>query len=302
MDLLTFILSASVAYAIPIIYAGIGGQISLTAGDLNISLEGEMLGGAFVEVAATYFLGSPWLGILAATGAGALLGLFFGVMIVSFRGNVFLVGITFNFLLASLTVLLLGIIFGTRGSFSSPDLIGIPTVPVGMLGSIPVLGPVLASQSYLALLVLPVLLIWAYTLRSTTLGLRLRALGDNPDAIRSAGLDVNRMRLCVQVVCGMLCGLAGAQLALGALTMFSSGMSAGRGFVALAIVLLVWQRPWMLALTALAFGATDGIGIKLQQFEMPGQFPQMLPYAVTLAALIIVSVRRRRLAAGRGTH
>ena len=90
----------------------------------------------------------------------------------------------------------------------------------------------------------------------------------------------------------MLCGLAGAQLALGALTLFSAGMSAGRGFVALAIVILVGQRPWMLVFAALLFGITDGIGIKLQQADMPAQFPQMLPYVVTLLALCIVSMRR----------
>jgi general nucleoside transport system permease protein len=298
MDLLTFILSAALAYAVPIIYAGIGGQISLTAGDLNISLEGEMLGGAFVAVTATYFLGSPWLGIAGAMCAGAMMGLLFGILIVPLKGNVFLVGITFNFLLASLTVLLLGVIFGVRGSFSSPDLIRIPIMPIGPLAGIPVLGPVLSSQTYLAWLVIPLIVLWAYVLRSTALGLRLRALGDNPDAVRSAGLDVNRLRLGVQVVCGMLCGLAGAQLALGALTLFSAGMSAGRGFVALAIVLLVWQRPWLLALVAVLFGATDGIGIKLQQFNMPAQFPQMLPYVVTLLALILVSFRRR-IQAGR---
>jgi simple sugar transport system permease protein len=138
-------------------------------------------------------------------------------------------------------------------------------------------------------------------LRSTPLGLRLRALGDNPDAVRSAGLDVVRMRLGVQVVCGMLCGLAGAQLALGSLTLFSAGMSAGRGFVALAIVILVGQRPWMLVLAALLFGVTDGVGIKLQQADLPAQIPQMLPYVVTLLALCIVSTRRW-YAARRASH
>ena len=292
MDLTVFILAAAIAYAIPIVYAGLGGQISLTAGDLNIALEGEMLAGAFVAVLATYMLGSPWLGIAAALLAGAVLGLLFGVMIVVLKGDVFLVGITYNFLLAALTVLLLGVIFGVRGSFSHPELLGIPTVPIGPLAEIPLLGDVLAGQTWLAWLVVPLVLGWAYVLRSTRIGLRLRALGDNAQAVRSAGLDVARMRLCVQVVCGMLCGLAGAQLALGSLTLFSAGMSAGRGFVALAIVILVGQRPWMLVLAALLFGIADGVGIKLQQADMPAQFPQMLPYVVTLLALCIVSARR----------
>ncbi len=291
MDLIVFITSAALAYAIPIVYAGIGGQISLASGDLNIALEGEMLFGAFVAVAATYFLGSPWLGILCAVIVGAALGLLFGILIVSLKGNVFLVGITYNFLLAALTVLLLGMIFGVRGSFSSPDLIGIPKLPLGTFGDIPFLGSVLSSQTYVAWFLIPVVFLWSYVLRSTPLGLRIRALGDNQEAVRSAGLNVDRMRLGVQIVCGMLCGIAGAQLALGALTLFSAGMSAGRGFVALAIVILVGQRPWMLVLAAFAFGITDGIGIKLQQADVPAQFPQMLPYAVTLLALILVALR-----------
>jgi ABC-type uncharacterized transport system permease subunit len=296
MDLALFILGAALAYAVPIIYAGIGGQISLTAGDLNIALEGEMLAGAFVAVVATYFLGSPALGVAAAMLCGAVLGLVFGLLIVQLKGDVFLVGITYNFLLAALTVLLLGMIFGVRGSFSSPDLLGIPKVPIGPFAEIPLIGPMLSSQTYLAWLVVPVVACWAYVRRATPLGLRLRALGDNPAAVRSAGLSVDGMRLGVQIVCGMLCGLAGAQLALGALTLFSAGMSAGRGFVALAIVLLVGQRAWMLALAAVLFGIVDGIGIKLQQADVPAQIPQMLPYAVTLLALITVSARRRMAA------
>lgn len=301
MDIAVFVISAAIVYAIPIVYAGLGGQISLTAGDLNIALEGEMLAGAFVAVLVTYMFGSPWIGIAGALLAGGGLGLLFGFMIVTLKGNVFLVGITYNFLLAALTLLLLGVIFGVRGSFSSPDLIGIPTVPIGPLAGLPLLGPVLSSQTWLAWLLVPLVVAWGYVLRSTPLGLRLRALGDNPDAVRSAGLDVVRMRLGVQVVCGMLCGLAGAQLALGSLTLFSAGMSAGRGFVALAIVILVGQRPWMLVLAALLFGVTDGVGIKLQQADLPAQIPQMLPYVVTLLALCIVSTRRW-YAARRASH
>lgn len=296
MDLAVFILAAAIAYAVPIIYAGLGGQISLTAGDLNIALEGEMLAGAFVAVLVTYMLGSPWLGIAAAIFVCGVLGLLFGIMIVTLKGDVFLVGITYNFLLGALTVLLLSIIFHVRGSFSSPELIGIPTMPVGPLARVPLLGPALSGQTYIVWLVVPMVLAWDYVLHSTPLGLRLRALGDNADAVRSAGLNVARMRLGVQVICGMLCGLAGAQLALGALTLFSAGMSAGRGFVALAIVILVGQRPWMLVVAALLFGVADSVGIKLQQADMPAQIPQMLPYAVTLLALCAVSARRWRAA------
>jgi len=293
MDLVIFILASAVAYAIPIVYAGLGGQISLTAGDLNISLEGLMLGGAFAAVAGSFLLGSPWLGILAALIAGGVLGGLFGLLIVTLRGNVFLVGIAYNVLLAALTVFLLGVIFGVRGSFSSPDLHGIPIVPVGPLADLPLLGPLLTGQTWLAWFALVAVLAWAYVLRSTRLGLRIRAMGENPDALRSAGLNVNRLRLGVQIVCGMLCGLAGAQLALGSLTLFSSGMSAGRGFVALAIVLLVGQRPWILLLAAILFGMTDGIGIKLQQADIPPQLPQMLPYLATLVSLFLVALRQR---------
>lgn len=294
MDLAVFILASAITYAIPIVYAGLGGQISLTAGDLNISLEGLMLGGAFAAVAGSFLLGSPWLGILAALIAGGVLGGLFGLLIVPLRGNVFLVGIAYNVLLAALTVFLLGLIFGVRGSFSSPELQGIPIVPVGPLAELPLVGPLLAGQTWLAWLALLAVAAWAYVLRSSKLGLRIRALGENPDALRSAGLSVDGLRLGVQIVCGMLCGLAGAQLALGSLTLFSSGMSAGRGFVALAIVLLVGQRPWMLLLAALLFGMTDGIGIKLQQAEIPPQLPQMLPYLATLISLLLVALRQRR--------
>jgi simple sugar transport system permease protein len=293
IDLTIFILASAIAYAVPIVYAGLGGQISLTAGDLNISLEGLMLGGAFAAVAGSFLLGSPWLGVLAALIAGAVLGGLFGLLIVILRGDVFLVGIAYNVLLAALTVFLLGALFGVRGSFSSPDLLGIPTVPVGPLAQLPLLGPLLSGQTWLAWLALVAVLAWAYVLRRTRLGLRIRAMGENPDALRSAGLSVNGLRLGVQVVCGMLCGLAGAQLALGSLTLFSAGMSAGRGFIALAIVLLVGQRPWILLLAAILFGVTDGIGIKLQQADIPSQLPQMLPYLATLVSLFLVALRQR---------
>jgi simple sugar transport system permease protein len=305
MDLATFLLASALTYSVPIILAGIGCQVSLAAGDLNIGLEGMILGGAFTAVATTYFLGSPAFGVLGAVIVGAVLGAVFGWLIVILKGNVFIVGITYNLLLAALTVLLLGLVFGVRGSFSNPDLTGIGSPPLGMLRDLPIIGPALADQTWLAYFAFVVVGGAAYLLRSTPVGLRIRAMGENPEAVRTAGINVERLRLNIQIGCGVLCGLAGAQLALGSLTLFSAGMSAGRGFVALAIVLLVGQRPWFLALAAVLFGIADGIGIKLQTADIPPQLPQMLPYLITLVTLCIISARRQqrnRTEFGRPSH
>lgn len=294
MDVTLFVITSALTLSVPIILAALGGMWSLTVGDLNIGLEGQMLIGAFMAVSVSYATGSTFAGVIAGCVAGILSGLLFGVLIVTFKGDVFIVGITTNILFGALTVMLLGLLFGVKGSFSDPSLEPIARLPLGPIADIPVVGEILGAQSVMFAVMLMLVIASWYVMRFTTLGLRLRVAGEKPEALLTAGIRVPRIRLVVQLVTGLLCGLAGAELAMGSLTLFANDMTAGRGFVALAIVLIVGSRPVLLAVATLGYGILASIGLELAQTGFPPQIPQMLPYLAAIVALVIIGIRRTR--------
>jgi simple sugar transport system permease protein len=165
---------------------------------------------------------------------------------------------------------------------------------VGPIADVPIIGRILGDQSVMfGVMILAVAASW-YVLRFTTLGLRLRIAGEKPEALLTAGIRVPRMRLVVQLVTGLLCGLGGAELAMGSLTLFSTDMTAGRGFVAIGIVIIVGSRPVILAVSTLGYGILASIGLDLQQTGFPPQIPQMLPYLAAIVAMVLIAVRRTR--------
>lgn len=269
----------------PILFAALAGALCQRAGVFNISLEGTMLVGAFAAVAGSWYTGSAWLGVLVAVVVGAAYSLVLAVGHVSLGGDSIVLGVAINLLAVGLTSFLIRTVFGTRGTFSDPTLQGLGDI----LGGIPVVGghSLLVYLSWLAVPALAVLLYrhpW---------GLRLRGVGERPEAAASLGVSVTRYRYGVILAGGALCGLAGAQLALGNVTLFSENMTAGRGWIAVVAVMLGRALPYGVLAAAVLFGLAEAFGFRLQGIGLPQQATDAAPYVVTLLALFVSSARIR---------
>lgn len=264
----------------PVLLAALGGAICAKAGVFNVGLEGFMLVGAFAAVAGSWFTGSAWVGVLVGMLAGAGMAALLAIASVKYGGDEIIVGIALNLLAVGLTAFLLRTMFGRQGTFTDPDLQGLPTV----FGQTPL--------TYAAWLLVPMLAIF---LRRHVWGFRLQGVGEAPEAARSLGIDTARYRYGAVLASGVLCGLAGAQLSLGNVVLFSHNMTAGRGWVAVVAVLLAQAAPFGVLLAALLFAGAEAFGFRLQGVGLPSQLASATPYMLTLLALIVASVRSRRV-------
>ena len=271
----------------PILFAALAGALCQRAGVFNISLEGTMLVGAFAGVAGSWYVGSAWVGVVLAVVAATGYSLILAVGHVSFGGDAIVLGVAINLLAVGLTSFLIRTVFGTRGTFSDPALQGLPDLDLGGI-------PVLSGHSllvYLSWLAVPGLAVLLYR---HPWGLRLRGVGERPDAAASLGVSVTRYRYGVILAAGALCGLAGAQLALGNVTLFSENMTAGRGWIAVVAVMLGRALPYGVLAAAVLFGLAEAFGFRLQGAGLPQQATDAAPYVVTLLALFVSSARIRR--------
>jgi simple sugar transport system permease protein len=295
MNIFKGLINGMIAGATPILLAALGGTYTYYAGIFNIAMEGMMLAGAFGAVLGSYFFHSWLAGLLCAILGSTLLALIFILFAVVLKTDEFITGIALNLFAVGATTYLLRQIFAVKGAFSSPEILPIPRLHLAGLEKVPVLGEILSGQNLLVYLMLAALLLSVYVIFKTRFGLRLRAAGYNAPSLDSSGVRTAVIRVWALLICGVLCGLAGAYLSLGYVTLFSENMSAGRGWISLAAVILVNGNPWGIALISLLFGFTDGLGLWLQQ-SLPSQFTAMVPYLATLAALYFYSMRRKRLA------
>jgi general nucleoside transport system permease protein len=285
-------------FVTPLLLAGLGGAICERAGVFNIGLEGMMLTGAFAAVTGAYFAGSPYAGALAAAGAGAVMGLIFAEFNLRRGGDPIVVSIAINLFAAGTTAFLLRVIFDVTGTFNSPRIAGFEPVRIAAVAAIPIAGPIVSGQSllfYLSVLATPALhLLFTHH----RLGLRIRAAGDNPAGLMAGGVNPQQVRLIALVLCGALCGLAGAQLSIANVHLFVENMSAGRGWIAVVAVLLTRGQPWPLFFITVLFGMVDSLSFRVQGLGMPQQFTDMMPYVATLVVLTLLSWRHSKSQAG----
>ena len=275
MILLAF-LAQTLRIAIPYLFAASGGVISERSGLIGLGLEGYMLGGAFCGAVASYYSGSPWIGLLGAIGGGAVLALLYAVTAIRFRADQVVVGIAVNLLVTGATRFFLRLAF--HSSSNSPRVPGFGAEQSGTgLGS-------LASNPLIWLGILAVA-VMAWLLYRTPYGLRVRAAGEHPEAALSVGVPVDRVRYIAAALSGMLAALGGAYLALDQ-HQFSAEMTAGRGFIALAATIFGRWDPLRAALACLFFAAAETLQIQLQGAQViPSQFVEMIPYVLTIVAL-----------------
>ena len=300
MDFLTLlqVLDSTVRLATPLLLACLAGLYSERAGVFDIGLEGKMLAAAFLSAGVAYVTGSVWLGLVAGIAASVALSAIHGLASITFRGNQLISGVAINFLAAGLTVLIAQNWFKQGGR--TPSLIGGGrweniTLPFAeTLSGVPVLGPIYAELIsghsllvYVAFAMVP--LTW-WILFRTRFGLRLRAVGEAPEAVDTAGVSVVGLRFAAVGICGILCGIAGSYLATGLQAGFVKDMTAGRGFIALAALIFAKWRPWYALGACLLFGLLQAVALRYQNIDLGGvvipvQVMDALPYILTVVIL-----------------
>ncbi|HLM01064.1 MAG TPA: ABC transporter permease [Pyrinomonadaceae bacterium] len=272
-------LFSAIRLATPLIFAALGGLFSERSGVINIALEGLMLAGAFTAAVATYELGNPYLGLLCGMAAGAALAFIYAIATIKFEADQVVSGMAINFLMFGLPALLSGAIYDSAGS----------TQQIAKENLLPEYFNRISIASILAFALVPVC--W-YVLYKTPFGLRLRATGENPAAADAAGVSVIRLRYTAVVISGVLAAAGGAYLSIGQSSLFTRNMTAGRGFIALAALILAKWRPVPVLVACLFFGLTEALTIQIQGVyklpsgeDIPVQFIHMIPYVLTIIVL-----------------
>lgn len=287
-DDLTFFsdyLVASLRLAVPLAFAALGGLYSERSGVLNIALEGMLLTGAFASAATSFLTNNVWLGVLAALIAGGLVGLLHALLCVTLRVDQLVSGLAINLVASGLTSFLPRLIFSGGGA---QRLSGIEAIRIPGLANLPIVGTLLFNQDILVYFLIFLVLFTTYLLFYTSPGLTLRAVGEYPRAALAAGISVPLVRYLCVIISGCLAGLGGAYLTLVQVKFFAEGMSAGKGFIAIAALIFGKWHPVGTALACLLFGATEALQLRIQALgaNIPYQFLVMLPYAIALLALV----------------
>ncbi len=299
IDILVSILGSAIRLSIPLIFTALAGLFSERAGIFDIGLEGKMLAAAFASACAAYVTGSAWMGLMAGILVSIAFSIVHGFASITNRGNQIVSGVAINFIVAGLTIVLGQAWFGQGGR--TPQLANTArftpiTLPgVDLVRDIPVLGPLYANVisgnnilTYLAFLAVPIS--W-WILYRTRFGLRLRAVGENPGAVDTAGISVEWLRYRAVICAGVLCGLSGTYLAIAQSAAFIKDMSAGKGYIALAALIFAKWKPVPVMFACLLFGFLDAIANFMQGKSVPliGEVPvqifQAMPYVLTCILL-----------------
>lgn len=261
------LIASSIRLATPLILAALGGLYSERAGVINIALEGLMLAGAFTAAVVTYFSRNPWVGLLAAIAAGVVVAAIHAVACIRYKADQVVTGTAINILFLGVPALLSGALFDSTGAT--------PQIPQeDLLRTAPII---------IAFVLVP--LTW-YVLNRTPFGLRLRAVGENPEAADTAGVNVARIRYTGVLLSGALAAMGGAYLSIGQSSLFTRNMTAGRGFIALAALIFGKWRPVQTMLACLFFGLAQAIAIQMQGVaNIPVQFIEIIPYVLTIIVL-----------------
>jgi simple sugar transport system permease protein len=276
---LLILIFSTIRGATPLIFAALGGMFSERAGVINIALEGLMLAGAFTAAVVTYELQNPYIGFVAGMAVGAAVALVFAVAVIKFEADQVVTGFAISLLMLGLPAVVSSRIYDSAGS----------TQQIAKEFLLPEFWNRLPLAAILAFALVPIC--W-YVLYKTPFGLRIRAVGENPEAADAAGVNVIRLRYSAVIISGILAAAGGAYLSIGQSSLFTRGMTAGRGYIALAALILAKWRPFPVLFACLFFGFTEALATNLQGVyklpsgeDVPVQFIQMIPYVLTIIVL-----------------
>jgi simple sugar transport system permease protein len=284
LNVLVGILTSGIRLATPYLYAAIGETFSQRSGVLNLGVEGQMLLGAFTAFYVVLNTGNLWLGILGAMIVGALMGLAMAFVTVNLHAQQGISGIGFYLFGLGMSNFLFQRMVGTVETVQGFPVIGIP-----LLSKIPIFGNIFFNQNilvYLAFLLVPVA--W-FVLYKTNLGLKIRSVGENPEAADSVGVNVKRIRYFTVILGGTLSGIGGASLSIALLNVFQQNMTAGLGFIAVALVYFGGWRPWGVLAGALLFSMVNALQLWIQVLGVPiaSELAVMMPYILTIVVLVL---------------
>lgn len=261
--------------ALPLLLAALGILLSSKSGIINLGMEGNMMFSAFFGVVAAYYTGSAWIGMLCAIASAVVFSLLFGYFVIRGKADQVVCGIGFNFFAAGTTAVMLSALLNTKNV--TPLVARLPAVNL----------PVIGETSISIFIALVVLVATWFLLERTNFGLRIRAIGENPAAADALGVNVEKYQFIAMILVGVLAGLAGAELTLGQLGYFSRGITASRGYMAFSIVVLGAYNPLYIVFASIFIGFIDAFQIRAQSFfNLPGQFFIILPYLLTIVALV----------------
>jgi simple sugar transport system permease protein len=291
VDLIVSLISSSLRISIPITFAALGAVFAERSGIISLGLEGMMLSGAFFGALGSYLTNNAYIGLLFAMLGGGVFGLIHAVLTVKFKTEHVISGVGINLLGQGLTTVLLQVIWGNRGK--SPEVAGIGTVTIPFIKDVPFLGKILGNISPLFIIMIAVIIISWVILYKTVFGLRVRVIGENPQAADTLGIDVYKIQYICVILSGILAGIGGAYLSIGDINMFGRDMAAGRGYIAVAATIFGGWNPAGVFGGSLLFGLAQSLQIRLQVFKIPVQFVQMLPYIVTILVLAVSRKNQR---------
>lgn len=292
------LLAGSLALAVPLVFGALGGVLGERAGVVNIAIDGQLLFGAFAAAMAASITGSPWVGLIAAMIAGALIALILGLFAITYFVDQIIVGVVLNVLVIGITSFMFSQVLAPHAeSLNSPTRFKVFAIPV--LSDIPVLGPILFRQTPIVYLLYIAVAVVAYALYRTRWGLRVRAVGEHPKAADTVGIKVNRTRYRTILLAGAIAGLGGAFYTLVSVSQFNREMTGGAGYIALAAVIFGKWDPIRATLAALLFGFASNLQGVLSVIgsPVPSQFMLALPYVITIFAVAGLVGRSRPPAA-----
>jgi general nucleoside transport system permease protein len=290
------LLTSTIRIATPFLFASIGELVTERAGVLNLGVEGMLQMGALVGFLITFWTGYHWLGVLGAAFSGLLLGLFMGWMVTTLKLNQTVSGLALNILAGGIAFYWFRVVFAGIGGQNLPNLRIFQTARIPFLSDIPYLGDILFKQhwlTYIAFLTVPLV---AYFLYKTRIGLQLRSTGENPRAVDMKGLSVAKHQYGALAFGGLMAGIGGSFLTLASSGMFIPEIQAGRGWIAIALVIFGNWIPWRIMVVALFFGFIESMQLTLQAINanVPHQLLLALPYLLTIVALCASAGRSRR--------
>ncbi len=287
-------LASVIRISTPIIFPALGSLISVKAGASNKALEGLMLAGAFTGVMVSAYTGSVWLAVLSGIAVAVIIAAILGVFHLYLGTDLFIGSLAVNMMCSGGTTFLMYIFIGDKGNTGNLVSLSVPNVHIPFIKDIPFLGEVLSGHNvftYLAFLFTLIVYIFLY---KTKYGIHLRAVGENPEAATSLGINVKRVRMTALLISGMLCSLGGMNLSMAYLQMFARDMTAGRGWIGLASVSLGGKKPLGTLLAAILFGFSDAIANQFGSLDIPAQLVTMIPYATTIIALVAYAIQQRQ--------
>ena len=285
------ILASGIRLATPYLFASIGETLGQRSGVLNLGVEGQMLMGAFTAFYVTIQTGNLWLAMLAAAVVGALMGLAMAFVSIDLQAVQGISGIGFYLFGLGMSTLLFQMLVGTVETVS-----GFPPIHIPWLSDVPVIGEIFFQQNILVYIAFALVPISGFILQRTTLGLKIRAVGENPEAADSLGVSVRLVRYITVTLGGLLSGVAGASMSIALLNVFQQNMTSGLGFIAVALVYFGGWKPVRVMLGALLFSMINALQLRLQlipDWPVPGEWMVMAPYVFTIVVLVLTVQRVR---------